>query len=166
MNLQQIINIEDEEIVIEALKEMKKPFLTRVNQIPVVHTITNQISSVYTKTKNSNGYVKYSAESIESVVRKGKPLVELLSPLDRFACDQLDKIEVGKMVGNVGVSFGLLKDESVKALKYCLEYIQYCVSQVHQQMKLLQHSIQSRFSSGTTVSRYLLVYIGLKNPLL
>jgi hypothetical protein len=151
-----MINQEDETIAIEVLEGMKKPFLTRVNEIPIVHSISNQIQNAYTKTKNTNEIIRYSAESIESVVKKGKPVLQILQPLDRFACDQLDRVEymyrertLPKMVGNIGATMGVLGDETIKSLRYCLQYLQYALSSMGHQIRLLQNSIENQFQRAS-----------------
>jgi hypothetical protein len=63
-----------------------------------VNRTVSQISNVYENTKNSNGVLKYSAESVESVTKTiTKPVLStlgpVLTPLDRFACNQLDKVQ-------------------------------------------------------------------------
>jgi hypothetical protein len=156
MDVNSMINQEDETIAIEVLEGMKKPFLTRVNEIPIVHSISNQIQNAYTKTKNTNEIIRYSAESIESVVKKGKPVLQILQPLDRFACDQLDRVEymyrertLPKMVGNIGATMGVLGDETIKSLRYCLQYLQYALSSMGHQIRLLQHSIENQFQRAS-----------------
>ena len=73
----------------------QQPFLRRMSNIlPLV----NRISTVYEATKNASTVVKYSAESVESGVKTiARPVLDklepALTPLDRFACSQLDKLE-------------------------------------------------------------------------
>ncbi|KAJ3149496.1 hypothetical protein HDU86_006900 [Geranomyces michiganensis] len=73
-------------------------FMQRVQNIPLVNKSINQISTAYEATKNASRVVKYSAESVETGVKTiTKPvfnkLEPALAPLDRFACNQLDKLE-------------------------------------------------------------------------
>ncbi|XJO71902.1 hypothetical protein BDV3_001337 [Batrachochytrium dendrobatidis] len=74
-------------------------FFSRVSNIlPLVNSSISTLSTVYEATKNSSSVVKYSAESVESGVKTiTKPVFDTLepalTPLDRFACNQLDKLE-------------------------------------------------------------------------
>jgi hypothetical protein len=154
MNVDSMINKEDESVAIEVLEGLKKPFLSRVNEISIVHSISNQIQQCYEITKNTNDIIRYSAESIESVVKKGRPVLKIL---DKFACDQLDRVELmyrdrrlPKMVGTVGATMGMLSLETIKALRYCLQYLQHAISTIGDYVTLLQHSIDHQYTSTTT----------------
>ena len=86
-----------ERIAVEALGGLKQPFLQRVQNIPLVGRTVSSISHAYESTKNSNGVLKYSAESVESLSSLiSKPVLStlepVLRPLDRFASNQLDKV--------------------------------------------------------------------------
>lgn len=86
-----------ERIAVEALGGLKQPFLQRVQNIPLVGRTVSSISHAYESTKNSSGVLKYSAESVESLSSLiSKPVLStlepVLGPLDRFASNQLDKV--------------------------------------------------------------------------
>lgn len=87
-----------EQIAVEALGGLKhQPFLQRVQNIPLVGRTVSSISHAYESTKNSNGVLRYSAESVESLSSMiSKPVLSTLEPmlgtLDRFASNQLDKV--------------------------------------------------------------------------
>ncbi|KAJ3336081.1 hypothetical protein HDU91_001897, partial [Kappamyces sp. JEL0680] len=87
---------EEELAAVEALGGLKQPFFQRVQNIPLVGRTVSSISHAYETTKNSNGVLRYSAESVESLSSMiTKPVLStlepVLGPLDRFASNQLDK---------------------------------------------------------------------------
>ena len=89
---------EEELAAVEALGGLKQPFFQRVQNIPLVGRTVSSISQVYETTKNSNGVLRYSAESVESISSMiTKPVLStlepVLGPLDRFASNQLDKVK-------------------------------------------------------------------------
>ena len=95
----ELVSDEDiaERIAVEALGGLKQPFLQRVQNIPLVGRTVSSISHAYESTKNSSGVLKYSAESVESLSSLiSKPVLStlepVLGPLDRFASNQLDKV--------------------------------------------------------------------------
>jgi hypothetical protein len=88
---------EEELAAVEALGGLKQPFFQRVQNIPLVGRTVSSISHVYETTKNSNGVLRYSAESVESISSMiTKPVLStlepVLGPLDRFVSNQLDKV--------------------------------------------------------------------------
>ncbi|TPX36962.1 hypothetical protein SmJEL517_g01005 [Synchytrium microbalum] len=73
-------------------------FMQRVTNIPIVNKSINQIGAVYEAGKNTSRIVRYSAETVETGVKSiSGPILDklepALAPLDRFACNQLDKLE-------------------------------------------------------------------------
>ncbi|KAJ3028594.1 UNVERIFIED_CONTAM: hypothetical protein HDU68_001321 [Siphonaria sp. JEL0065] len=72
-------------------------FLSRVSTIPLISSSLNTFTSAYEATKNASLVVKYSAETVENstkaVLNSLEPALSSLAPLDRFACNQLDKLE-------------------------------------------------------------------------
>ncbi|KAH6570025.1 hypothetical protein BASA60_007952 [Batrachochytrium salamandrivorans] len=74
-------------------------FFSRVSNIlPLVNSSISTLSTVYEATKNASSVVKYSAESVESGVKNiARPVFDTLepalTPLGRFACNQLDRLE-------------------------------------------------------------------------
>jgi hypothetical protein len=138
---------------------------------------------VYENTKNSSEVLRYSAESMESVTKTiTKPvfnsLGNVLTPLDRFACNQLDKVQrsfpsiapltsplnsefnqnfppqeekerksrMATVVGSVGANLGVLSDETIRALRYCLQYLQYAISNMAHQIQILNNSLANAAS--------------------
>ncbi|KAJ3146839.1 hypothetical protein HK101_002289 [Irineochytrium annulatum] len=72
--------------------------MQRVSNIPIVRESINSVSYAYEATKNVSYVVKYSAETVETGVKTiSKPVLNTLEPalkpLDRFACNQLDRLE-------------------------------------------------------------------------
>eukprot|EP00842_Homolaphlyctis_polyrhiza_P003074 jgi/Hompol1/3768/HPOL_003347-RA len=180
-------------------------FLQRVSNIlPLVNMSLSQISNVYEATKNASSVVKYSAESVESGVKTiTKPVFDTLepalAPLDRFACDQLDKLERSvpylfssnpspkpdaasqiaapittpatqtapasyvrhpsmdstttlstaprverkprskwhQVVAGVGANLGVITEDTVRTLRYCLQYLQHAINNIDRQIRIL-----------------------------
>ena len=193
--------------VLESLDGSSKPgvkndkFLKRVYSIPFLNNTVNSINNCYESTKNISGVLKYSAESVESVtMRVTLPVLNtlepVLTPLDRFACNQLDRVEKRfpfisgythppsdqplpsndsiykmesgdagnvengqvqektqsrwpKVVGSVGANLGVLKKETVAALRYCIEIIQYATSAIAGQINTLRQAIKFEYSNLT-----------------
>ncbi|KAJ3238420.1 hypothetical protein HDU81_007901 [Chytriomyces hyalinus] len=69
-------------------------FIDRLSNIPLVRGGLTTFSSAYEATKNASLVMKYSAETVENgILNISKTLEPALAPLDRFACNQLDKLE-------------------------------------------------------------------------
>ncbi|KAI8621865.1 transcription factor Opi1-domain-containing protein [Chytriomyces sp. MP71] len=90
----------DEQIAAEALEPAKENashthhFIDRLSNIPLVRGSLSTFSSAYEATKNASYVMKYSAETVENgIMNISKTLEPALAPLDRFACNQLDKLE-------------------------------------------------------------------------
>ncbi|KAI8896611.1 transcription factor Opi1-domain-containing protein [Globomyces pollinis-pini] len=192
----------DEQLAVEALGGLRhQPFLQRVHSIPLVNRTVSQLSHVYETTKNSNGVLKYSAESVESgVLTITKPVLStlepVLAPLDRFACNQLDRMErsfpsisneenklppiqiehspnsvsipspaysddtsvndrprgyIPTVIGTVGASMGMLREDTIRALRYCVNYLRSALGAMVNQMNLLGQSISDMASSSRAV---------------
>jgi uncharacterized protein YutE (UPF0331/DUF86 family) len=47
------------------------------------------------------------------------------------------------VVGSVGANLGVLSDETIKALRYCIQYLQYAISNMGHQISVLKHSLQN-----------------------
>ena len=197
-------SVQDDIIAVKALESLdpsssnerqdikSEKFLKRVYSIPFLNNTVNSITNCYESTKNSSGVLKYSAESMESVtMRVTLPVLNtlepVLTPLDRFACNQLDRVEKRfpfisgythpvdersstedyykqetqenvehvengqipeksrsrwpKVVGSVGANLGVLKKETLEALRYCIEIIQYASNAIIGQITVLKQAI-------------------------
>ena len=188
-------SIQDDIIAVKALESLDptnppktEKFLKRVYSIPFLNNTVNSIQNSYESAKNSSGVLKYSAESVESVtMRVTLPVLNtlepVLTPLDRFACNQLDRVEKRfpfisgythpvdandyynleggnieqmeivdntqerkqsrwpKVVGSVGANLGVLKRETLAALRYCIEVIQYAANAITGQISVLTQAI-------------------------
>ncbi|KAJ3253954.1 hypothetical protein HK103_007623 [Boothiomyces macroporosus] len=170
--------------ILEHLKT-KPQFFSRVHSYPIVNRTISNISSAYETTKNSNNIVKYSAENIENGINiMTRPVIStlepVLRPLNQFACNQLDKVEsrfginlppiqtvlnentpthqpnrIYQTVGAVGASVGMLGDETIKALKYCLQYIEFALKSMVHSITVLKSYITDQTSNGlSTNSQY------------
>ncbi|KAJ3170483.1 hypothetical protein HK101_011336 [Irineochytrium annulatum] len=113
-------------------------FMQRVSNIPIVRESINSVSYAYEATKNVS-YV-YSAETVETGVKTiSKPVLNTLepalTPLDRFACNQLDRV-----VSGVGANLGamVISDDTMRGLKYCLQWLEYATNHIDRQIALLR----------------------------
>ncbi|KAJ3376687.1 hypothetical protein HDU84_009603, partial [Entophlyctis sp. JEL0112] len=69
-------------------------FLDRVSAIPLIHNSLSTFTSAYAATKKASLVVKSSMETMENGTKAVLNSLEpALAPLDRFACNQLDKLE-------------------------------------------------------------------------
>lgn len=174
------MNVEDsaamdleEQIAIQALDNLKQPFLKRVQNIPLVHRTVNTLSHAYESTKNVSGVLRYSAESVESgIYTISKPVLSslepVLRPLDRFASTQLDRVEKNfpslkpnqlaplkiknlrdssptVMPTENGSRWPLQKlgDDTIRALQYCLSFLSAAIESIKHHLSILGNAVVS-----------------------
>ncbi|KAG0015975.1 hypothetical protein BGZ82_001227 [Podila clonocystis] len=153
-----------EQLAAEALGDMANhgsfvaaPFISRMSSLPIV----NSALKAYESGKQNSKVMKYGAEMVESSVKSlSKPVFDKLEPklgqLDDFACRQLDKdSHIGTVsapsqqfsgwrgvVATVGsasaAGVAIFSEESMKSLKYCLQWLQYAVQHIDHQIGLLR----------------------------
>ncbi|OBZ66395.1 hypothetical protein A0H81_13567 [Grifola frondosa] len=145
-------------------------FVSRVSNIPIV----NSALRAYEHSKASSRVVKYGAEMMESSVKSiSRPVIERLpvGQIDEFACRQLDKlgnyarrasstdrgrstsVEADRPVaGHAARSRGIgaaVSEESMRRLKYCLQWLQYATAHLDAQILVLRNFIASLQPSGS-----------------
>ncbi|CCM02619.1 uncharacterized protein FIBRA_04722 [Fibroporia radiculosa] len=143
-------------------------FVSRVSNLPVFKPAL----SLYEQGKASSRLVKYGAEMMESSVKTiSRPVFDRLpvDQLDEFACRQLDRPDNQQIAqrsrwqamlleaGGLGVAFS---EESMRRLKYCLQWLQYATTHIDAQILVLRNfiaSLQSSLSSNNDSSTCVLI---------
>ncbi|XP_077863681.1 perilipin-2-like [Saccoglossus kowalevskii] len=90
-----------EEMAVENSSETGENIIVRVAGLPMVNSAIGQVSSMYTKTKEWNGLVKYTLEtaekSVATIAGTAMPVVNKLEkPINLanyYACTTMDKLE-------------------------------------------------------------------------
>jgi hypothetical protein len=159
--------------------------MERMATLPII----NSIGNVYEKSKTIR-VVKYSAESAESLLKPVLHTLEpALAPLDRFACNQLDKlgfpnnearrrkaqqIKVLKSEENdkdkpekkkwhqvVGSKMGsmMLTEDMARGIRYCLQWLQHATQIIDAQITTLLRFLAK---CGVSLGSHLSHAIGLE----
>jgi hypothetical protein len=68
-------------------------------------------------------------------------------------------------VGSVGANLGVLKDETVSSLRFCIDFLRHAIAKMMDQLALLKHSIEHGISASIGILQlYFMCSCRKQNP--